>query len=309
MGELAQQLIAVSGVLLACFAGPAVAIFLLQARKRRARARRRSPIGIDLLRGPGHTVREQLEEAMTDVQFDVTMLMVLPLLILSLFFVQSYVRGLEGMIHLAAIYALGALVYVTYMIGRLLKAGTHVDNLKAGYDAELAVGQQLDQLMRQGAVVFHDVPGDAFNIDHVVVAAEGVFAVETKGYTKPIQGLGKADATVVYDGRTLKFPTWTSKDALEQAQRQASWLAKWLGSATGDPVSVMAVLALPGWFVERSGRGDVRVYSGKELEGLLNARGTQPLSPQDLRRIAHQLEQRCRTVAPTYGEMTRARCE
>jgi hypothetical protein len=42
------------------------------------------------------------------------------------------------------------------------------DNLRAGYDAELAVGQELDKLMREGAWVFHDVPGENFNIDHVV---------------------------------------------------------------------------------------------------------------------------------------------
>jgi hypothetical protein len=39
--------------------------------------------------------------------------------------------------------------------------------------------------MRQGAAAFHDLPAEQFNIDHVVVATEGVFAFETKGFTKP----------------------------------------------------------------------------------------------------------------------------
>ena len=39
-------------------------------RKRRRRAQRRSPINIDLLRTPGHTVREQLEDAGTDLTLD-----------------------------------------------------------------------------------------------------------------------------------------------------------------------------------------------------------------------------------------------
>ena len=55
MGELGQQLAIVVGVLAACLVGPALAMGFLVRRKRRARARRRSPIGIDLLRGPGHT--------------------------------------------------------------------------------------------------------------------------------------------------------------------------------------------------------------------------------------------------------------
>lgn len=99
-----------------------------------------------------------------------------------------------------------------------MKAGERVDNLKAGYDAELVVGQDLDQLMRQGAAVFHDIPADSFNIGHVVISSEGVFAVETKGFTKPRQRKGKADATVVFDGKPLRFPMWTTKHPLEQAE-------------------------------------------------------------------------------------------
>ncbi len=64
---------------------------------------------------------------------------------------------------------------------------------------------------------------------------------------------------------------------------------------------VVPVVAMPGWFVERTGRGSVRVFSGRELAGLLKARGAQPLSPEDVRRVAHQLEQRCRTVAPQFA--------
>jgi hypothetical protein len=99
----------------------------------------------------------------------------------------------------------------------------------------------------------------------------------------------------------------TSKEPLEQAERQAAGLAKWLSSAVGSPVSVLPVVALPGWFVERTGRGRVRVFSGKELAGLLRSRGTQALTAQDVQRIAHQVEQRCRTVAPRYAQESKAR--
>jgi hypothetical protein len=111
---------------------------------------------------------------------------------------------------------------------------------------------------------------------------------------------------VVFDGKVLKFPAWTTSEPLEQAERQAAWLAKWLTRAVGSAVQVLPVVALPGWFVERTGRGDVRVFSGKELAGLLKSRGTQPLSAQDVQRIAYQVEQRCRTVAPLYAEEKKA---
>ena len=154
--------------------------------------------------------------------------------------------------------------------------------------------------MRTGAAVFHDFPAENFNIDHVVISTRGVFAVETKGYTKPGDWTGKESATVTFDGTYLQFPTWKTKEPLEQAERQAQWLAKWATSAIGDPVTVTPVLALPGWFVKQSGRSAVRVYSGRALSGLLSAGSGELLSPQDVQRITHQVEQRCRTVVPTY---------
>ena len=158
--------------------------------------------------------------------------------------------------------------------------------------------------------MFHDVPADNFNIDHVVVSGQGIFAVETKNFTKLKRGNGKADATVVFNGQLLKFPTWATKEPLEQAERQAerqaAWLGKWLGSAIGASVTALPVLALPGWFVDRTGRGAIRVFNGKELAGLLEAHGAKSLSVQQLQQVAHQLEQRCRTVAPRYNDEAKA---
>jgi hypothetical protein len=161
--------------------------------------------------------------------------------------------------------------------------------------------------MRQGAFVYHDFPGENFNIDHVVVSTSGVFAIETKGYTKQTKLKGREAALVTYNGQTLAFPTWTTDKPIEQAQRQAKWLAAWASSAIGDSVSVVAVLALPGWFVQRNGRGTVLVFSGGELSGLLRSRPGQSLSLQDVQRIVHQVEQRCRTVVPTLRQTDSSR--
>lgn len=64
---------------------------------------------------------------------------------------------------------------------------------------------------------------------------------------------------------------------------------------------MVPVLALPGWFVGRKGRGDVHVFSGKELrKHLLGLQQSQPVGAEQMQRVAHQLEQRCRTVRPEY---------
>lgn len=154
MGEVANQIGIVLGVLVACFAGPAAALFVLIRRKAKARQNRRPPIGIVLLRGPGHSLREQLDEAHNDLTWDLVLLMVVPLLVLALLLAQSHLRGLPQTAPLAPVYAVAAITFIAfiaYMLRKLLKAGTRLDHLKAGYDAEVAVGQELDQLMRQGA--------------------------------------------------------------------------------------------------------------------------------------------------------------
>lgn len=300
MLQISVQLGLVLGVLVTFLLGPGLAVVFLALRKRRRKARRRSPIGINLLRSPGHTVRERLEEQSHDLMSEVYLLSSIPLTMLALFLAQAHVRGLSNMAHLIPVYVVVVLGFVACFVWRVLKAGERLDRLRAGFDAELAVGQELDQLMRQGAVVFHDFPAENFNIDHIVIAHQGVFAVETKGYTKRTDISGRAAATVAFDGQVLEFPTWTTSEPLQQAERQAQWLTQWAGSALGDSsIKVTPVLALPGWFVKRAGRGPVRVLSGRELGRLLGERGVQAISEQDVQRLAHQVEQRCRTVVPT----------
>lgn len=304
MIEIFSQLALVAALLATLFVGPGIAVIFLIIRKKRRRSRGRSPIGIDLLRTPGHTLREKLEEASGELTWDIVILCLIPMMALATFLAQAHLTGLTRMVHLAPVYVVAVLGFIAWMVRKLLKAGEHLDNLRAGYDAELAVGQELDQLMRAGAVVFHDFPADGFNIDHVVIAREGVFAVETKGFTKPGDKKGRASATVAFDGHLLKFPSWTTSEPLEQAERQAKWLSKWATSAVGGMVIATPVLALPGWFVERTGKSVVRVYSGKALASLLKMPSSQLLTSEDVQRIAHQVEQRCRTVVPTYRRTT-----
>lgn len=132
------------------------------------------------------------------------------------------------------------------------------------------------------------------------LAPQGVFAVETKGYTKPVAMRGSAKARVTYDGSQLVMPTWSSAEPIAQAERQAQWLGKWLSSATGDRIAVTPVVALPGWFVERKGRGVVHVLNHRELERLLDIRTARPLTAAEVQRATYQLDQRCRNVRPLY---------
>ena len=159
-------------------------------------------------------------------------------------------------------------------------------------------------MVAQGYEVFHDVqfegrPGSKnFNIDHVAVGPGGVFSIETKTRRKQVRkGYNSPRNVVEFDGAFLKYP-WGNEDfGVRQAQENAQHLAAWLQKATGIQIKPIPVLALPGWFVERKGRGDVRAVSGREIcSAFPNANLAPVLNANQIKQIAFLLEQRCRDV-------------
>lgn len=275
--------------------------FILVVRFREEQ-RRRSPLSQNLLRSPGESLRKELNERLWDF---VAYLMFLPLVPL-LFYTLMLQRAIDtnGVLRISLVLVAAGLLAFGFIFYKAFTTIRKIWKLRLGYEAELAMGQELDQLMRQGAVVFHDVPADGFNIDHVLIAQNGVFAIETKGRSKPNRDRGTEDAKVVYDGNGLNFPGWVETKPLEQASRQAAWLGKWLTSAVGEQVTARPVLALPGWYVERKSRGDVLLISGREASAILKAKHV-ALSDSLAKRIEHQLEQRCRDVEPSMYKKRR----
>lgn len=166
---------------------------------------------------------------------------------------------------------------------------------RLGFDGERVVGEWLHRLAADGFEIFHDMPFDNFNIDHIIVGPPGVFAIETKTRRKPAGLRGSAKATVVFDGTSLRYPSGAPEtQALEQATLNAKTLSKFLSSSTGEFTPVNAILALPGWWVDRKARGAVKVLNPKEIQNSFSSKDGPPLSSQRIKQIAHQLTERCR---------------
>ena len=138
------------------------------------------------------------------------------------------------------------------------------EQAKDGLLAERVTGMQLNRLMSQGCTVMHDLPCDGFNIDHIVIAPRGVFAVETKSFRKPRDLPGGKPAKATFDGVGLGFGDFATREPIEQSRRQAQWLARYLREAMQEQVAVMPAVSLPGWFVEKTEDGrksDVFVFT------------------------------------------------
>jgi hypothetical protein len=169
--------------------------------------------------------------------------------------------------------------------------------VRLGLLGEQALAEQLRLLGSKGYQVFHDVPGSGkWNVDHVAVGPGGVFVIETKARMKRPGPKGSDDYRVRFDGRLLRFPNGVDKKAAQQAKANAKWVAELLSKATGEPVRTIAIVALPGWLVDRERTDfDVLVLSGKEVPGFIADKG-RTLSDAQIERIVFQLDQRCRDV-------------
>lgn len=255
---------------------------------RRLRMSRRSPLTVQLLRSPGEELSRQIDEINENIDTHFTFLSFTPLMCYSVYLsIRIWGDGTTSWLY----FALTCVLLMAYLSWKLA-AGINIrENLRLGLDCERAVGQELNQLMLDGYRVFHDFPADNFNIDHIVVGATGVFAVETKGRSKLVKG----DVKIIYDGQGVHFPTHYEREPVEQAKRQADWLSRWLTSAVGAQVSTRPVLVYPGWFIERKKPG-LLIYNGKNPQAVFKIRAGELLSAEMVQRISHQLEQRCRNV-------------
>ena len=98
---------------------------------------------------------------------------------------------------------------------------------------------------------------------------------------------------MVFDGKTLQFPTGRDSKPLEQAKRNAVWLSNYLNKKTGEPVRVEPLVVLPGWFVRISEKGNfpVKAMNANYLVRFLQGQ-PEILQPAQVRRIIAALDEK-----------------
>lgn len=262
---------------------------VLHQRKSRGE---RPPIQDKLLRLAGHTLSHQIERAWEQFTHWVFAATVFSGCLANLL---SQTNGKETTAYVGITVLLFGLSAAICTVFASRKIST-LRPLRLGLLGEQAVAEQLQTLSAHGYLVFHDIPGDGkWNIDHAVVGPAGVFAIETKCRAKRSSTNGLRDQDAIFDGDMIQFPWCKDRKSVEQARRNAKWLAGRLAEATGEKVTVQGIVALPGWWVTLKAKSDVKVLSGKQVSGFIA--GEPPILPAKLiQQIAYQLEQRCRDV-------------
>lgn len=297
---LIRPLLALVPVFLAFFGPMFVIAYIAMRRKKRYQQEAAAPFTALPLRPPGESLRikiESLNDQFTEA------LMTLALAASVTFGMVAFAR--EGQKIATAVGGIILLSLVSFWSGRkLLVTQKSLWNHRLGFTGERVVGEALNQLLRDGFQVFHDLPFDGFNIDHVVVGPSGVFAIETKTRRKPLDLPGVERARVTYDGNSLIYPKNVTRHGLHQVELGAKTLSSWLSSATGEPTTALPVLVLPGWYVDIQGKGPVSVINEKWVRKFFTAKPT-VLDAARIQRVVHQLTERCRLTmepAPSPAE-------
>jgi len=288
----------VSLMLLLCMFTPTIAMLGAFGvyRWRMAQRAERSPVSEKLLRPPGESLRLKIDELNETFGDRITAAAVAPAVMMAAVLLSAPGDNVSNArAFVAFIICAGLLLFLLW---RAFLTLSELREHRLGFHGERAVGEELNQLMRDGCRVFHDVPIEPYgNIDHVIVSPAGVFAVETKARRKRPAPKGKRECDAVFDGEAVNFPTWREAEMVNQAKMQGERLRAFLTSAVGEPVSVFPILTLPGWFVTSSvPPGAVRVVNPNFIKGMAADSRAAKLTPPMIQRIAHQLEQKCRTV-------------
>ena len=204
---------------------------------------RRSPLKGSPLRQAGQSVDDQI----FDLAYDKVLTPFTFAAFLVAIAVLEWAKELTGAGPNPEIWTAIAIIASGIAGVRIWSARKRLAQLRQGRDGEIAVGQFLDRLREEGAQVFHDVPGPGFNVDHVVIAEQGIFVVETKTWSKP----NGRKACIDFDGKRLYIDGQPAiGDPAGQARAQAAWIRRLIRELTGRDFRCRAVLAFPGWFIE-----------------------------------------------------------
>ena len=246
-------------------------------------ANNRPQLRIKPLRNPGQSLDEQLDKLINDQVFTYVWFAAC-LVLLALYEWVAYLLDMPRRPILLSVCAVAATAVLAVKFPTFRRRARAI---RLGRDGERLVGQLLESLRADGAIVLHDIPGDGFNVDHLVVSDRGILVVETKTIYKPTSNarISFAGDQILYDGKKPR------RDPIRQVRAQAKWITDLLAESTGRHFPVRSALLFPQWWVEpapESIRKDVWVLEPKALPAFLKNEPRR-LTPEDVYLIASRL--------------------
>lgn len=241
-------------------------------------AKSRSPLKGAPLRYAGQSLDEEIQRFLDD---DVLVYIVMAAFALSLA-LNEWWKWFSNVPPHPVLFTILAIVALAYTVPKIISARRKLKTLKMARNGERVVGQFLEGLRENGYRVIHDIVGDNFNIDHLLIGPKGVFTIETKTISKPVRGKPE----IVYDGAQILVNGFKpDRDPIVQAKAQAHWVKVLVKELTGKTITIQPAVVYPGWFINQTLKGsrpEVWVLNPKALPSFIeNSEGE--LSDEDVR--------------------------
>jgi hypothetical protein len=263
--------------------------------REKSRGRRAQPAE-KLLRPPGESLRRQAEALDRQIADQLIWLLGFPVLLLIVYLAARESAPPAFTIAWRVVLAVSLGAYAFMAVGLARRRRWH-EKLRLGYRGERVVGEELNRLMLDGCRVFHDVPlSKDWNLDHVVVAPSGVYAIETKTQAKQKSTESQVADEVIYDGICLQFPDGYDSKSPAQACDHAERLGHMLSEDLNATVHVKPILTLPGWWINCKGKGEVAVMNPQMIRSAIITDNPPVLSQELIDNITRHLDQKCRDV-------------
>ena len=126
-----------------------------------------------------------------------------------------------------------AVLFFIITTWKIVKSWPKIKAMKQGRDGERRIGQYLDNEFRDDLTgkpirIFHDIPGENFNLDHVIICEKGIYVLETKTLSVPVKGceklLYKGGENLYYKDNGNKVPG----NPIGQVSAGVKWLRELL---------------------------------------------------------------------------------
>lgn len=209
----------------------------------------KSPLKFAPLRIPGQSSDEQLDRIFTDKVTSCYLAAVL----FGAIAIFEWFRYMQNSPPLPWLFTAFAVIAVGWAVIQIRRYKVLARNSKLGRDGERAVAQHLEWFRTRNFFVFHDVPQNDSNIDHVLIGTRGVYTIETKTLSKPMRGECKivVDKEKIFaNGKEL------SRNPIIQAKAQARWLYDFFAESQFKQF-VQSVVVFPEWFVQPYDRNEI----------------------------------------------------
>jgi hypothetical protein len=225
----------------------------------------RSPLKDAPLRYAGQSLDEEIQRVLEDDVFSYIAMAVFAV-VLALHEWWRWFSNSPPQPEAFTVLALGTLAYTAR---KIVLARRKLKILRLARDGERTVGQFLESLRENGYRVLHDIVGNDFNVDHLLIGPKGVFTIETKTMSKPARGKPEIE----YDGTQILVNGFKpDRDPVVQAKAQAHWIKDLVEELTGKSITVRPAVVYPGWFINQTTKGnwpDVWVLNPKALPAFI----------------------------------------